>query len=145
MTDESICGQFFAALKRGDQDGMCALLHPAFTVTEANGLPYAGIYRGADGWRALCRAVVSTWRKFNIELLELIVETDTMVVVRFSISGRSSRTSREFRSTVLEYWRIEDGKILEILPYYWDTQELFAAHESDGGGAPGIRQPGNSA
>jgi ketosteroid isomerase-like protein len=133
MNDEGVAARFFAALKRGDQDQMSALLHPEFSVTEANGLPYGGIYRGADGWKVLCQSVVKTWKKFKIDLLELVVETDTRVVVRFSISGRSARTGCEFTSTVLELWRLVDGKIMEILPYYWDTQELFEAH---GGTSP---------
>jgi uncharacterized protein len=132
MSTESVSARFFAALKRGDQDQMCALLHPGFTVTEANGLPYAGVYHGPAGWKTLCRNVVKTWKKFNIDLLELVLETDTTVVIRFSISGRSSRTDREFHSTVLELWRIQDGKILEILPYYWDTHRLTEVH----GGPP---------
>jgi uncharacterized protein len=126
---KSLVMAFISALKRGDMDGMRALLHPDFAVSEADGLPYAGIYRGGDGWQKLCRAVITVWKKFHIELLELVCESDTQAVVRFAISGRSSVSGREFNSTVLELWRIDDGKIREILPYYWDTHELHLAHK----------------
>jgi uncharacterized protein len=124
MKHRKFCERFVAALAAGDFDTMGTMLHPDFVVVEADGLPYAGIYRGLDGWRALSRAVVETWAGFSIRPIAFLGETSNTFVVRFAISGRSRKTGNAFETTVLELWQFRDGLLAAIDPYYWDTHLL---------------------
>lgn len=119
--------QFLAALQSGNQAEMAEMLHPDFEVDEANGLPYGGVYRGFRGWLDLCAAVVGTWGKFKLQLLEYAGESPDTLVIRFAISGRSRKTGKCFESTVMELWKFREGKLFRIHPYYFDTQLLAAA------------------
>lgn len=124
MSHRAFCERFLAALAAGDFDAVGAMLDPDFLLEEAAGLPYAGTYRGVDGWRALSKAIVATWGGFRARILEFPGETADTLVVRLAISGRSRKTGTPFESTVLELWRFRDGRLREIVPYYWDTHHL---------------------
>jgi ketosteroid isomerase-like protein len=124
MSRSAFCQRFIAAVTAGDLDAVAELIDPEFVVTEAEGLPYAGTYRGVDGWRALSKAIVATWGGFRLQLLEVLGETADTLVVRFAIFGRSRKTGTPFASTVLELWRFRGDRLCEIVPYYWDTHHL---------------------
>lgn len=124
MSQRAVCERVIAALERADFAAIGAMLEPDFAVHEAAGLPYAGTYRGIDGWRALSRAVVKTWVDFKFAPLEIFACSPDAVVVRFAIAGRSRKTGKAFDTTVLELWRFRNERLREIVPYYWDTFEL---------------------
>lgn len=130
MTHREFCERFIAAMSVGDFDTQGAMLDEHFVVHEAEGLPYAGDYRGIDGWRALSKAVVATWAGFRLKPLEFLGETADTFVVRFAISGRSRKTGKTFESTVLELWKFNGGQLREITPYYWDTHALALADQA---------------
>lgn len=119
--------QFLTVMRAGDKSAMEAMLHPEFEVEEALGLPYAGIYRGIDGWLDLCKAVVKTWGKFQLQFIEYAGESEDSLVIRFAISGQSRNTGKSFESSVLEFWKFRDGKLFRIYPYYFDTHLLATA------------------
>lgn len=114
-----------AALQKGDFAAIGAMLDPDFVLHEAPSLPYAGTYHGIDGWRAVSRAVVTTWTDFKFEPIAVYEAPETLIV-NFAISGRSRKTGRPFATTVLEIWRFRGERLREIVPYYWDTAELAA-------------------
>lgn len=112
-------------LRTGDFGTIATMLEPDFVLHEAGGLPYGGIYHGADGWRAVSRAVVKTWADFTFEPIAVYEAADTLIV-NFKIAGKSRRTGRAFSTTVLEIWRFRGARLREIVPYYWDTAALAA-------------------
>jgi ketosteroid isomerase-like protein len=126
MDTRRMVDTFLAALAAGDFGTIGPFLHPDFVVHEAPSLPYAGSFRGLDGWRELSRRVVRAWRDFRFELIEFHGSRDDALIMRFAISGQSRRSGKSFRTTVLELWRFRDGLLCEIVPYYWDTAELVA-------------------
>jgi uncharacterized protein len=114
-------------MRSGDRAAMEGMLHADFEVLEAAGLPYAGSYRGIDGWLQLCSAVVGTWSQFKLKFIEYAGEYENNLVIRFGISGRSRKTGNSFESTVMELWKFKDDKLISILPYYFDTHLLVRA------------------
>jgi ketosteroid isomerase-like protein len=127
MKHRLFCEQFLAALAAGDWVAMDAMLHPDFEVIEADGLPFAGIYRGPKGWRELSNAILATWSGFQLRLLEMHGGDEDAAILRFAMSGRSRKTGRAWETTALELWNIRDGKLLRIDPYYFDTDLLAKA------------------
>ena len=127
MGNRAFCERFVAALGQGDWAAMEAMLDPEFEVVEASGLPYAGVYRGAEGWRLLSDAVLSTWSRFRLGTAEILGETEDTVVVRFPMSGQSRKTGKSFETSVLELWRFRADRLLHIEPHYFDTHALALA------------------
>lgn len=128
MSHQDFCDRFMALLQKGDFDALGPMLDPDFVLREARGLPYAGEYHGLDGWRALSRAVSAAWAGMRLERLEYVAEGADTLVVRFALSGKSRKNGTPFETTVMELWRFRDGKLREILPYYWDTHHLATIH-----------------
>lgn len=127
MKHRAFCEQFIAALGRGDWGTMEAMIHPEFEVVEAEGLPYAGTYRGFEGWRRLSEAVLETWSSFRISAIEMHGGDAESAIIRFAISGRSRRTGNPWESSILELWKFRDGRLARIDPYYFDTHLLAKA------------------
>lgn len=131
MSNRHIFEAFSAALTRGDMPAQTALLHPDFVVHESASLPYGGDYRGASGWQALVTEVVRAWSGFCLEPLGIIAEGEATMVVSFNVSGRSRISGRSFKMPVVEVWTIEDDKLREISPFYWDTHVLATLHMAE--------------
>jgi len=126
MSHRNLAERFMAALKVGDFDTMATMLAPDFVVHEPDGLPYAGDYKGIEGWRDLTAQVIAAWAGFNIERIEYYGETSDSLVIRLFLKGRSRKTGKPFETTVLELWRFRGGLLSEISPHYWDTHALTA-------------------
>ncbi|CAH1663698.1 MULTISPECIES: nuclear transport factor 2 family protein [unclassified Chelatococcus] len=127
MTHQNFCERFFAALEKGDFETLGSMLAPDFVCHEAESLPYGGKWRGIDGWKALCKAIVTSWKGVKATPIEFLGETPDTIVIRLSLVGFSRRTGKSLDTTVLELWRFRDGQLREIIPYYWDTAALAAA------------------
>ncbi len=129
MGHREFCERFFAALSAGDLKAQAGMLHPEFVVVEADGLPYAGVYRGIGKWKSLSKSIVQTWSDFKIRPIEYPAESENNLVVRFALSGKSRKTGKAFETTVMELWRFDDAKLREIVPYYFDTHALALADQ----------------
>lgn len=114
---------FLTASQQGDRDTMAVLLHPEAEVHEADSLPYAGRHRGLEGFLALVKIVFTSFRDTRVEIETLLGEGE-LVVVLATLSGRSKTSGQSFRMPVNEVWRLRDGRIISITPYYFDTARL---------------------
>ena len=61
-----IVQDMYAALAGGELDRMKGYLHPDVFVTEADCLPYSGIWRGPDGYIDLVNTVVGTFNDLDV-------------------------------------------------------------------------------
>ena len=119
---------FMTANAKGDRATLEAMVHPDFTLEEAAGLPYAGVYRGVDGMFGLMKALDETWSKFRLKVLEFPCSDENAMVVRLAVWGTLRKTGNDFSTTAMELWRFKDGKLIEIVPYYLDTHMLAKAN-----------------
>ncbi|RJG03161.1 nuclear transport factor 2 family protein [Noviherbaspirillum sedimenti] len=131
QTNKKKLEHFAVAAMSNDRVALESLLHPEFTIHEAENLPYGGVYRGVDGWLTLFGRVNSTWADLAIEPLLLIGEANgDEFGWQMKMRGRSVATGKQFETTVFEHWSFRDGKISEVRPYYWDTK-LMCTTNSD--------------
>lgn len=128
MSHRATFERFFAAIQRRDRETVAALIHPDFQIVEAPSLPYAGTWRGFDGWRGLNRAVAGAWADMNVVVDEILGESADALVVRMTLSGRAGPSGTPFTTSILEIWRFEGGQVRGITPYYWDTHHLASLH-----------------
>jgi ketosteroid isomerase-like protein len=129
QTNRQKLESFYLAVLNNDRTAAEALMHPEFTVYEADGLPYAGVYTGHATWWKLFERIGKTWLDMKIESLSLIGEDNGSEFGWFMrMSGRSAATGKPFSSTIFERWVIKDGKLFEVRPHYWDTKLLTDAN-----------------
>lgn len=112
--------RFVAAVFAGDSNTIKELTDPNFELREGSGLPFAGVYRGAQG-------VLDFLEIFNnilsIERLELIrayqAEDADWLASEFILRSVVRATGKVFESTLIETWNSKDGKVLSINPHYF--------------------------
>lgn len=128
MTDNNskdIVRRFLGAAQQGDMATVASLLHPEARVIEADSLPFGGVASGFEGFTALVRQVFTTFANTAVTINEYIAEGNTVVVLA-TMSGQSKASGEAFSMTISEIWRVQDGLITEIKPFYHDTQRINA-------------------
>lgn len=127
MTHQDFCQRCLAAINTADYDTLDTLLHPDFVVHEAAGLPYAGSFHGIEGWKQLTAGIRKAWKGLRVTTLGFPAEGEDTVVVHLKLSGQGRETGIAFEMPVLELWRLQDGRLREITPFYWDTHAAALA------------------
>jgi ketosteroid isomerase-like protein len=114
--------RFVTAVFAGDGDTIRALSDPEFELHEGSGLPFAGVYHGADGFLAFLGIFAET---FDIEILAPVrtyeSEEPDFVAFEFNLRGVVRATGALFESTLIESWTFKDGKVLRIRPHYFNS------------------------
>ena len=99
-----------------------ALIHPEFQLTEPASLPYGGVYRGREGLMKSTGRAAETLQ-IDIDKWELWDGGDH-VFGMFYCTFHSKVTGRELVTTVLQKYRVEDGKIIDVDAYPKDTAAI---------------------
>jgi ketosteroid isomerase-like protein len=110
------------------------LVHPDIVVPVAGSLPFGGIHVGHDSFLAMGAEFAKTWVIIESEA-EIVGMDDGRVAVFDSPLFESVATGRQVRCTMVEFLRVKDGKIAEVVPYYFDTMELVETLSDDKAGA----------
>jgi len=129
-TNKRILERFFEAAHDNNEAALVALMHPDFTVHEADGMPYAGDYKGLAGWYEIFGKVTSVWKDVGIETTMLVGDASGEdFVAGITLTGKSPDGRESFKTTMLEHWIIKDGKVKECWPHYWDTHAMRMMYE----------------
>jgi len=125
MTDSNkdLVLRFLAAAQQGDMATAASLLHPQAQVIEADSLPFGGVVTGFEGFTRLVRQVFTTFANTAVTIDETIAEGDTVVVLA-TMRGESKASGEVFSMPIAEIWRVRDGLVTEIRPFYQDTQRI---------------------
>ena len=118
----AIKDQFVAAVMAGDQDAIRSLADPGFELHEGSGMPFAGVYSGADGFLRFLGIFFET---LDIERLEPIrtyqTEDPDFIACEFEVRGTLRSTGKVFESSLVEIWNFRDGKVLSIKAHYFNS------------------------
>ena len=115
--------ELYAATGSGDFDRAATMLTDDFFVTEADGLPMAGVYRGRDALRDLYVRVMGMVDVIALDRHALMTG-DACAVVHLSI--RFADPTLE-PVEVCEMFRFRDNKVCEIRPFYFDPATMMRA------------------
>jgi ketosteroid isomerase-like protein len=113
----------YAATGVGDFDKAEEYLTDDFFITEADTLPFAGIYKGKTALRDLFTKVMGMMDVSGLNRVQTTTGGDFAVTI----------LSFEFVNPELapahlcELFGFRDGKICEIRPYYFDAAPIIAA------------------
>jgi uncharacterized protein len=120
----------FAAMARGDLDGVLAGLHPRIVWHPSDDFPEAGPFVGFDGIRALFALIFESFEEFMLEPERFIELGDTVVVpVHQSGRGKSSGASVDNRYVLV--FELSEGKSFRVTTYRELDEALAASRASD--------------
>ena len=95
-------------------------------LCEPASLPYGGEYRGHAAFERWLRAFSGTWSSLEVRDAETFAAGD-VVFSRSHVHAVSRATGRPADWPLLQYFRIEDGRIAELRPFHWDTAAILPA------------------
>jgi len=99
---------------------------PDVVLHQANALPYGGIWRGHEGMEQFFLSMSRAWDTFEI-VDQTFLATISPLVVLTQVHSRARATGRELDFPILQTIAVEDGRITEVRPFYWDTAEIANA------------------
>jgi ketosteroid isomerase-like protein len=126
MTSEEmlkLVDDLYAATGVGDFDRAEQMLTDDLLITEADGLPMGGTYRGRRALRELYTKVMGLMDVAGLDRVETTTGVDHAVTI---LSIRFQDSSLE-PARLCELFRFRDGKVCEIIPYYFDPAPIVAA------------------
>jgi len=128
MTDNSesarskaVVDAYYQAGVRGRLTSFASYLHPDFTTTAPNYLPWGGVHPGAAFFRdQVLRNLpdVLDFGRFSYDVL--FAEDDKVVArVNFGITGTDATIK------ISEHWTVQDGRATSIWVAYFEPQALL--------------------
>jgi ketosteroid isomerase-like protein len=116
---------FFAAIGRGDKEGLLALVAQDIEwIIPGEDWPLAGTYRGHAGLANLLETA-SKSMETSTEPREFVAQGDRVMVVGFA-RGKIKATNKTFEDDWIFAITVRDGKLTNIREYV-DTQALARA------------------
>ena len=116
---------------RGSTDELFASMVPGATVHEAASLPFGGLYEGAPAIQQMFGRMFETWEDMKIAK-ETLFDGGDEVVAKLRLTARSRATGRPVDMQILELWTIRDGKVVSLVPFYFDAGEVARICQPDG-------------
>jgi ketosteroid isomerase-like protein len=99
---------------------------PDVALHQAEGLPYGGVWRGHEGIENFFLAMSRAWETFEMLEQTYLSETNPLVVLT-QVRARPRDSNQYLEFPILQTVTVEDDRITEIWPFYWDTAGLAAA------------------
>ena len=121
MDSKTVFYNFMHALLGGDVEKAVSYLDPEFVIHEVNRLPYAGTYRGHDGFRTLLGKMHNFWESMEGHGEPNVIADGDIVVVLGMLKGRARSTGEVLEIPVMERHQLRNGLIVESWPFYVDT------------------------
>src|ERR1700694_3744521 len=123
-----IVKDFFAAMGRGDRQGLLALSAEDIEwIIPGEDWPLAGTHRGHAGLAALLQKVSDTVETSYPEPPEFVAQGDRVLVIGVA-TGKIKATNRTFKDDWVLAITVRNGKVTKIREYI-DTQALARASE----------------
>ena len=125
---------FFAAMGRGDKQGLLALSAEDIEwIVPGEDWPLAGTHRGHAGLAAVLQKASETVETSYPEPPEFVAQGDRVLVVGVA-TGKIYATNKPYKDEWVFDITVRDGKVAHIQEYI-DTQALARASQMD---APGL-------
>jgi SnoaL-like domain len=119
----------YAATGVGDFDKAEEFLTDDFIITEADTIPYAGIYSGKTALRTLYTKVMGMMDVAGLDIVQHTAGGDFAVTI-LSFSFTDPKLAP---APLCELYRFRGNKICEIKPYYFDPAPIIAACKAKSG------------
>ncbi len=116
----AIVQAIYQAVAQNDLPAVLQSLDENVIAHQATSLPYGGTYRGHEGFMHMGTAIFNTWENFQVKP-DQFLDAGEFVIVRAVMRGKARQTGKPFDMPLVEIWRLQNGSVQEITPFYWDT------------------------
>lgn len=128
-----IVKDFFAAMGRGDKQGLLALSAEDIEwIVPGEDWPLAGTHRGHAGLADVLQKASETVETSYPKPFEFVAQGDRVLVVGVA-TGKIKATNKPFKDDWVFDMTVRDGKVKNIREYI-DTQALARASQMDASG-----------
>lgn len=110
----------YAAFRAGDVAGMFKDFAPDCISKDAVSLPYGGTYRGPDEALAKVAKMLEFWKDIDVRM-DALTAGDGHVIAYGTFTATGARTGLRVSFSLLEVWKVENGKVVFVEPVYTDT------------------------
>ena len=107
-------------------DTLAPFFSPDVVLHQADALPYGGTWRGHAGMERFMLAMSHAWAEFEM-VEQRFLATEGTAVVLTEVHARARATGKELDFPILQTVAVEDGRITEIRPFYWDAAAIREA------------------
>ncbi|WAJ45349.1 nuclear transport factor 2 family protein [Mycobacterium sp. Aquia_216] len=112
----------YTAAKASDMARITEILDPDVVLHEAASLGNGGVHRGIQNVLQAMAYVFETFDMAKLTVDDIVVDRE-LAVGLVNLVFRD----REGGCSVAEVWRVHDGRIVEVRPFYWDTAAIIGA------------------
>lgn len=117
-TNLAAATKLYEVASAGDWDVIARLITDDFFVTEADSVPFAGVYRGLEGYRQVFATVTGVMDVTGFDLHQMTAGGEWIIVLLDILSR--DENGGELRIPLAEAMHFRDGLCCEIKPYYFD-------------------------
>jgi len=118
----------YEAVAADDLETVIDLLWPDIVVSQSSALPFGGVWRGHDGFRAMGAAIYTAWPDFGVTPRTFLSSNETVIVLTHVLGAIGDATPLD--QPMIELWRVRDGKAFECRPFYFDPVLAAASAKS---------------
>ena len=116
-------------------DAMAATLAPNVRLYQSPDLPFGGEYVGPAEYKLWADKMAAIFDRVDVQSARFVESEDTVVVV-CTLMTRQRSSQQEMRYPMVQVVRVEDDRITEFRPFYWDVPAYTqAAHAVEDGPA----------
>lgn len=109
--------------KAGDFTSFSDVLHDKITMEQPKSLPFGGLFHGKDAVLKGLDLVQSIWSKSSFKL-ERLTFGENLLMAYCHMVIASDRTGISYGGPFVELLRLEEGKVVELRPFYFDTGRI---------------------
>jgi ketosteroid isomerase-like protein len=107
--------RFVAAVFAGDTATIQTLAASGFELLEGSGLPFAGTYRGAEGFIEFLGIFTATFEIERLAPVRSFVSDDPdRLAFEFELRGIHRASGDVFESSLVELWHFRSGQVVSI-------------------------------
>jgi ketosteroid isomerase-like protein len=118
----AIAARLLDAFAAADLETALGTIHPRCVVHEPDAVPYAGEWRGRDGFGRLAAAMADL---FEVSFRQrAIIHEGDVAVMRANVTFTSRATGRAVDTSVVEVCRVEEGLVVEADVYYKNPEAI---------------------
>jgi ketosteroid isomerase-like protein len=125
LSPKETIAKAYAAIAEGDGATFIGLLADDVVMTEPEGHPFPGVFRGKDAVVGAFPGILGALGIQGLKVLHLLADGD-LVVGMIEITC-TSKSGDAVIAPVLEAWTVRNGQIVEAKPYYHCTTTLSKA------------------
>ena len=127
---QAVLTEFYRAEKAyleaggGSFSDIAATLDPECVIHQPASLPYGGEWKGHKGCEAWMKAFAEQWSSMDVKDSELYPSGDVLMS-KSHVYAIHRQSGKRLDWPLLQFFRMRDGRILELIPFYWDTATLL--------------------